>query len=134
MIASQLCMEWTLAQKMSHSLLVTAAIRATTAIYDVYLMEDRATCRIASQYLANWFHHGLISRQEILDAFEKMALKVDKQNEGAMGYNKLSTNPRTPAFLAALELVFEGQNQSCGYIEETMFKYRRQILSGIVES
>ena len=103
-------------------------------IYDVYLMEDRATCRIASQYLANWFHHGLISRQEILDAFEKMALKVDKQNEGAMGYNKLSTNPRTPAFLAALELVFEGQNQSCGYIEETMFKYRRQILSGIVES
>ncbi len=102
-------------------------------IYDVYLMEDRATCRIASQYLANWFYHGLISRQEILDAFTKMALKVDKQNVDTMGYNKLSENTQNPAFLAALELVFEGKNQSCGYIEETMFKYRRQVLAGVVE-
>ena len=102
-------------------------------LYDVYLMEDRATCRIASQYLANWLHHDLISRQEILDSFKKMALKVDKQNVNTLGYQKLSENTQNPAFVAALELVFDGKNQSCGYIEEIMFKYRRQFLAGMLK-
>mgnify|MGYP002037256459 FL=1 len=98
-------------------------------IHDVYLMEDRATCRIASQYLANWLYHGLISKQEVLNSFNNMALKVDEQNASDKNYKKLSDDIDSPAFLAALELVFEGRNQSCGYIEEIMFKYRRVILN-----
>ena len=97
-------------------------------IKDVYLMEDRATCRIASQYLANWLHHGLISREEILDAFNTMAVKVDKQNTNDNNYTKLSGNSDNLAFSAALELVFEGKNQSCGYIEDILIKYRRKFL------
>ncbi len=99
-------------------------------INNTYLMEDRATCRIASQYLANWFHHELISKREILETFEKMALKVDKQNAKNSGHKKLSENRQNLAILASLELVFEGSNQSCGYIEDIMFKYRRQVLEG----
>ena len=97
-------------------------------IKDVYLMEDRATCRIASQYLANWLHHGLISREEILDAFNTMAVKVDKQNASDNNYIKLSGSSDNLAFSAALELVFEGKNQSCGYVEDILIKYRRKFL------
>ena len=91
-------------------------------------MEDRATCRIASQYLANWLHHGLISREEILDAFNTMAVKVDKQNANDNNYTELSGGSDNLAFSAALELVFEGKNQSCGYVEDILIKYRRKFL------
>ena len=70
-----------------------------------------------------------LSKQEVLNSFNNMDLKVDEQNASDKNYKKLSDDIDSPAFLAALELVFEGRNQSCGYIEEIMFKYRRVILN-----
>ena len=61
-------------------------------------------------------------------SLEKMALKVDKQNANDNNYTKLSGSSDNLAFSAALELVFEGKNQSCGYIEDILIKYRRKFL------
>ena len=45
-------------------------------INDIGLMEDRATCRISSQLLANWLHHKLCSEDHIISAFKKWPLRL----------------------------------------------------------
>ena len=53
-------------------------------------MEDRATCRISSQILANWLKHEIISNEEVIEIMKKMAKKVDIQNEQDNNYKKMS--------------------------------------------
>lgn len=94
-------------------------------INNVGLMEDRATCRISSQHITNWLHHGLCDKQQIVDIFKKMAVIVDKQNHNDKNYVPMAPHfDSSIAFNAALNLVLEGTSQPSGYTEPLLHQAR----------
>ncbi len=96
-------------------------------INNVGLMEDRATCRISSQAVANWLRHGLVSRDEVTSVFERMASVVDAQNAGDPIYRPMAENFQSIAFQAALDLALHGADQPSGYTEPLLHAARRKV-------
>lgn len=94
-------------------------------INNVGLMEDRATLRISSQQIANWLHHGIVTRDQVIETLRKTAGIVDAQNANDSSYEPLVGDFEGPAFKASLELALEGWSQPSGYTEPVLHRCRQ---------